>query len=67
MPSSGETGAQRTIAYVSGAGSKEIIALGIDVRAGRFEPLDGGDGSLTKNFDGPTGANPNWIEFVSLR
>ena len=38
MPSSGETGgAQRTIAYVSSAGTKEIIALGIDLRAGRFD------------------------------
>jgi 6-phosphogluconolactonase (cycloisomerase 2 family) len=29
--------------------------------------IDRGKGSLTKTFHGPTGADPNWIEFVSLR
>ena len=52
MPSSGETGAQRTIAYISSADTKEIIALDIDVRAGRFEPL------AMAAVPGPEGPSP---------
>jgi 6-phosphogluconolactonase len=39
MPSGGETAAPRTIAYVSSAGTKEIIVLGVDLRTGRIEAL----------------------------
>ena len=55
MPSSGDPGAQRTIADVSSARTKEIIAPALLTA-----------GSPAKTFDGPTGSNPHWIQFVTF-
>jgi 6-phosphogluconolactonase len=52
MPSSGETAEPRTIAYVSSAGTKEIIVLDVDLRAGRIEAL------ATTAVPGPEGPSP---------
>lgn len=52
MPSSGEAGARRTIAYVSSAGSKKIIALIVDLEAGRLAPL------AATAVPGPEGPSP---------
>jgi 6-phosphogluconolactonase len=52
MPSSAEPNTQRTIAFVSSAGTKEVIALGVDLRAGRIEAL------ATTAVPGPEGSSP---------